>query len=76
MFILAIGIHDNPILTMGDATASFLEVTDLTTQNMCLSSLKDFRSKHYQPGTKPWTNTKSRWKDVTSPRRRTITITM
>jgi hypothetical protein len=64
-------------MTMGDAVASFLEEEDHTTKNMCLSTVKDFRKhKNYEVGPRQWTDTKYRWKDVTSVGRRVSTICM
>jgi hypothetical protein len=74
MFIIAIVIPNDPILTIGNSTASFLEVLDPITRGTCLGSLKNFQNKDLWPSAKPWTDTKSRWKDVTSSRRRTIII--
>jgi hypothetical protein len=42
MFYVAFFIHDEPLMTIGDAVASFLEKEDITTKNMCLSTRADF----------------------------------
>lgn len=76
IFYTAIGTKENPLMTMGDAVASFLEKRDETTKNMCLLSVRDVKShKHYFPaGPKVWTGKQRRFKDVTSRTRRTVTF--
>jgi len=77
MFYVAFSVHDEPLMTMGDAVASFLENEDLTTKEMCLSTQADFRnSTGYQVGPRQWTNERFRWKDVTSTSRKIITVVM
>ncbi|KAF1848866.1 uncharacterized protein K460DRAFT_364812 [Cucurbitaria berberidis CBS 394.84] len=77
MFYIAFFISDEPIITMGDAIASFLEKSDSTTKNMCLVSLKDFKEKKgYTAGPRQWDNKRYKWKDVTSKTRRTVTLVM
>ena len=77
MFYIAFRIGDEPLMTMGDAVASFLVKEDHTTKNMCLSTVKDFKKyKSYEMGPRQWTDTKYRWKDVTSVGRRVITVCM
>jgi hypothetical protein len=77
MFYIAFRIGDEPLMTMGDAVASFLENQDHTTENMCLSTVKDLKQhKTYVVGPRQWTDTKYRWKDVTSLGRRVITVCM
>jgi hypothetical protein len=77
MFYIAFRIEDEPLMTMGDAVASFLEREDHTTKNMCLATVKDSK-KHmtYEVRPRQWTDTKYRWKDVTSVGRRAITACM
>ncbi|KAI4948952.1 hypothetical protein J4E91_005414 [Alternaria rosae] len=75
MFYVAFSVQDEPLMTMGDAVASFLENEDLTTKNMCLSTQVDFRNRTgYQVGPRQWTNERFRWKDVTSTSRKIITV--
>jgi hypothetical protein len=77
MFYVAFNMRDEPLLTMGDAVASFLEKEDPTTKQMCLSTLEDFKSnRKYKVGPRQWTNAQYRWKDVTSKRRRIVTVFM
>ncbi|CAO2650076.1 Nn.00g013680.m01.CDS01 [Neocucurbitaria sp. VM-36] len=77
MFHVAFGIHAEPLMTMGDAVASFLAKNDPFTKNMCISSLKDFkRSKNYIAGPRQWNDKRYRWKDVTSKTRRIMTLLM
>lgn len=77
MFHVAFGIHAEPLMTMGDAVASFLAKNDPFTKNMCISSLKDFKkSKSYIAGLRQWSDPRYRWKDVTSKTRRIVTLFM
>jgi hypothetical protein len=43
MFFVAFRILDDPLITMGDGVASFLEKADPTTKDMCLLSIHDVR---------------------------------
>ncbi|KAF2832862.1 hypothetical protein CC86DRAFT_461346 [Ophiobolus disseminans] len=75
MFCVAFGVYDEPLLTIGDAVASFLHEHDPSTQNMCLASMSDFKQKKgFRTGPRQWRNETHRWKDVTSRRRRTTTL--
>jgi hypothetical protein len=78
LFVAFSATDEEPLLTMGDAVASFLEQEDPTTRNMCLLTLHDVKnSRHYfRVGPREWTNEKRRWKDVTSRRRRITTTLM
>jgi len=78
IFYTAIGIKENPLLTMGDAVASFLEKRDETTKGMCLLSVSDVKSHrgYFPAGPKEWTGKVRRWKDVTSRTRRLVTFAM
>jgi hypothetical protein len=74
MFYVAFHVHDEPLMTMGDAVASFLNSEDTTTRNMCLSTLADFKNRQgYQVGPRQWSPKGDRWKDVTSKSRRAFT---
>ena len=77
MFYVAFCVHDEPLMTMGDAVASFLDKKDMATKNMCLSTLADFQDrKGYQMGPRQWSDKGYRWKDVTSKSRRITTVVM
>ena len=78
IFYTALAIKEDPLLTIGDAVASFLETKDHTTQNMCLLSAKEARkgSGYFPAGPKEWKDGTARWKDVTSKARRITTFTM
>lgn len=76
MFYTAFRVKDDPLITMGDAVASFLETRDSMSKNMCLSSIKDIKQQGYKTGAREWRNTKLRWKDVTSRSRRFTTLAM
>jgi hypothetical protein len=77
MFYIAFFVRDEPLMTIGDAVASFLENEDPATKNMCLSSRADFQNrKGYQVGPRQWSNQRYCWKDVTSMSRRIITAVL
>lgn len=44
MFYLALGISEAPLMTVGDAIASFLETPDPSTQGMCLVTKEEIRN--------------------------------
>lgn len=44
MFYLAVGISEAPLMTVGDAVASFLGTPDPSTQGMCLVTKEDIRN--------------------------------
>lgn len=78
IFCTAFGIKEDPLMTMGDAVASFLERQDETTKGMCLLSVHDVKKhKGYFPaGIQAWEGQQRRFKDVTSRTRRIVTFTM
>jgi hypothetical protein len=76
MFYIAFCIRDEPLITMGDAVASFLEKSDPTTKNMCLLSIRDVRTRGYQVGAREWLNERLKWKDVVSKKRRATTLAL
>lgn len=76
MFLIVFRVNDEPLITMGDAAASFLTRHDPTTKNMCLLSIHDVREHGYTTGARQWLDRRYRWKDATSKRRRATTLTM
>ncbi|KAI8930983.1 hypothetical protein NX059_011995 [Plenodomus lindquistii] len=77
MFYIAFQIWEDPLVTMGDAVATFLKQEDIFTKDMCLASFGDLeRQKDYGSGSKPWSNHAYRWRDVTSKLRRATTLTL
>ncbi|PGH21346.1 hypothetical protein AJ80_03397 [Polytolypa hystricis UAMH7299] len=56
-------VKDNPLITIGDAVASFLQRPDPATENMCLLSRGDLQTlPHIWPaGPKPWKPVKQSW---------------
>jgi hypothetical protein len=89
MFCTVLLIKEDPLMTMGDAVASFMTNNDMTTKNMCLLTQDDTKTmflrtrnnthefpEHSLVGGKRWCRTTYRWKDVTSIRRRLIAFTM
>jgi hypothetical protein len=71
MCYVALGIKENPIMTMGDAVASFLEKKDPTTAGMCLLSIHDARHNHgyFPAGRKQFERKGNAWRDVASKER-------
>jgi hypothetical protein len=78
IFYTALGTKENPLLTMGDAVASFLEQKDETTKGMCLLSVRDVKAhdQYFLAGPQAWNGGQRRFKDVTSRTRRTVTFTL
>ncbi|KAH7551297.1 hypothetical protein BM1_09613 [Bipolaris maydis] len=76
MFYIVFKPFDQPLLTMGDAVASFLDDPDPSTRDMCLLSIRDTRHGHFRAGVRRWLTPKASWMDAMSKTRRTITITM
>jgi len=75
MFYVVFFVHDEPLMTTGDAVVSFLENEDVTTKDMCLSTLADFRHhRGYQAGPRQWRDGRYHWKDVTSITRRIVVV--
>jgi hypothetical protein len=73
MFSVIFLIKGNPLMTTGDAVASFLDNRDDTTINTGLMSVKDTK-KDYGTGANTWENRRWRWKDATSISRRIVTV--
>ena len=74
----ALWIQESPLMTMGDAVASFLEKGDPTTKRMCLLALDDapIRVGDFPAGAREWTDQSYRSRDIISAGRRRITYTM
>ncbi|KZM27396.1 hypothetical protein ST47_g1466 [Ascochyta rabiei] len=75
MFYVAFKVADDPLITMGDAVASFIDNPDPSTSGACLASIAEIRKKQYRPGAKQWRSTKVLWRHATSKMRRTFIIT-
>jgi hypothetical protein len=75
MFFIAFNIRDAPLLSVGDAVASFLDKADTSTRNMCLVTLGQSRNL-IEVDTRPlqWHDRLYRWKDATSKARRGMTL--
>jgi hypothetical protein len=77
MLFVAFYVPDEPLITVGDAIASFLEKPDPTTKHMCLLSIHDVRKKDYQEANaRAWLHQRYKWKDVASRKRRGTTLAM
>lgn len=75
MFYIVYSTNENPLMTMGDAVASFLDERDIATKNAGLQTLADTK-KGYSVGVNTWSDPRRRWKDATSRKRRLITLTL
>ncbi|KAF1928320.1 uncharacterized protein M421DRAFT_63465 [Didymella exigua CBS 183.55] len=73
MWFVIYSTKEDPLLTMGDAVASFLDERDPTTVRSSLISLHDCKAD-YDAGAKPWRDQRTRWKDTTSRLRRGVTL--
>ncbi|KAG4441757.1 hypothetical protein IFR05_002748 [Cadophora sp. M221] len=67
-------IDSAPLLTLGDAIASFMENADQYTRNMCLCSSENFRIWAYKntewtPQLRPWVKKTRRWYSMIRVRR-------
>lgn len=58
MWFVIYSTKENPLLTMGDAVASFLDKRDPTTKSLSLLSLHDCKAD-YDAGAKPWHDQRS-----------------
>ena len=78
IFYTAFGIKEEPLMTMGDAVASFLEFQDPSTVNMCLTSIKDMKrvKQSFNAGPRRWSDKTHHWRDATSKSRRISTFLM
>jgi hypothetical protein len=76
MFYVVYSSKDDPLMTMGDAVASFLKEKDATTAQLSLFNLHKSRKGADLGGAQTWNGSRARWKDSTSRSRRIITIMM
>ena len=54
--------HDpEPLVTLGDAIASFLNEPDLATQGICIATKNDFRKSHWTAAANTWQPRQLRW---------------
>ncbi|KAI9675682.1 MAG: hypothetical protein M1817_001049 [Caeruleum heppii] len=70
MAVTIFGINFRPLITVGDAIASFLEVPDAETKGVCTSNKRDF--SRYRPIDRkpsPWHQARQRWARAASVRR-------
>lgn len=75
MFYIVYSTNENPLMTMGDAVASFLDAEDARTEKISLFNYQG-RSKGYHSyngfGVESWEDAAYEWVDTTSKRRRRI----
>lgn len=74
MLFVVFFVNDDPLLTIGDAVASFLDERDLVTFSSGLVKLHDFKPT-YKLAARPWDGNLYRWKDATLPLRRRLFFT-
>ena len=75
MFCIVYSSNENPLLTMGDAVASFLDKRDITTNSTSLLSIRDIK-RVYSAGATTWDHPRRRWKDAASKQRRMVTVVL
>ncbi|CAI0645578.1 unnamed protein product, partial [Colletotrichum noveboracense] len=73
MLLVAYGSYEKPILTIGDAVASYLEDIDKTTTSMCLTSNLDFGRHGWSITPRKFTSQPLRKLSVNKPMRWKIT---
>lgn len=73
MFCVVNSMKEDPLMTMGDAVASFVDAEDPRTEDVSLFHLRG-RIKGYSAGIKLWTNPTYSWGETMSNRRRRINI--
>ena len=76
MFYAAFYVTGEPLMTVGDAIASFIEQPDAVTRNLCLLSITDIKNGYIRPGGREWTHPESSWRHATSKTRRTVAVSM
>jgi hypothetical protein len=70
MFLTALNAKQYPLVTLGDAIASFLEDPDPNTKNMCLISKKDIeKAFNNPPPPRKWKGVAEKGYYAVSPRR-------
>jgi hypothetical protein len=66
---------EDPLMTIGDALASFLDKQDAVTKDVGLLTIRSCRKK-YRPGARPWRDFHWQWKDVISRTRRAAVLVL
>ncbi|KAF5001395.1 hypothetical protein FDECE_10958 [Fusarium decemcellulare] len=69
-------LNNRPLLTLGDAIASFLDRPDPTTVDCRMLSHDSGKPLSWEPGTRPWLPKMRRWASSVSRRRYAITISL
>lgn len=75
MFYLAYYTKEDPVMTMGDAIASFLKEKDMTTEQFPLLSVHGCE-EGYSAGATTWNDVRYRWRDTTSQSRFMVTAVL
>jgi hypothetical protein len=79
-FGILFGVCDQPLITMGDAVSSFLELPDNTTEDLCLMSREDFSGRHsvweHGHGPRFFVAKNMRWSKAASKERWIVCITL
>jgi hypothetical protein len=76
MFYASFQVSGEPLTTVGDAIASFLDHPDSTTKSLCLLSVTDIKKGYIRPGGREWTRPKASWRHATSKARRAVAISL
>jgi hypothetical protein len=75
MFYVVYSTRDNPLMTIGDAIASFLAKEDTSTERFPFLTLHECEKGH-SAGIKSWSDMQYRWKDTVSRNRRIVNFAM
>jgi hypothetical protein len=73
MFYTYFSTKEDPLMTLGDAIASFLSKPDVATRDVGLLTIRNC-GKRYKPGASSWRDLHWRWKDATSLSRRVVVL--
>jgi hypothetical protein len=75
MFYTYFSTKEEPLMTIGDALASFLDKRDAATKELGLFTVYN-RSKRYRPGANSWRDPHWRWKNATSQTRHAVVLVL
>jgi hypothetical protein len=69
MFYTYVSMKEDPLITIGDAIASFLDKRDVTTKEIGLLTIDNSRER-FRPSSSSWHGPHLRWKHAASQTRR------
>ncbi|KAL9620828.1 MAG: hypothetical protein Q9204_008176 [Flavoplaca sp. TL-2023a] len=61
MIVIVYRHDDTPLITLGDAIASFLDVPDRTTQGNCVAPEDSFQQRKWTQQPRPWATKRAYW---------------